>query len=233
MVEKITIVPSKVRGLGNILNPRAIDEYENYNSSLVVEDVDIEDFPYDSAFKICHEVLFNPPLDGTDEIVSWTQLVNKTEDGVFTSHGSYLDGGWDNSGLWRLEFDIAYTPSLYWTYIGLLICPVGMDEYDDSQICATTWEGKSTPVWRGSTLVNGPSSYNYSNPTEYHHYVIKKIADNLLKIEFDGNIWVYQCDTLNNYNRLTIGSRDNPANRNTGASILLKDITVWAWYNED
>ena len=176
------------------------------------------------------EIIFQPPLDGTDEITSWSGT-NSTYDGIYDAHGSRLTEGWDNSGLWQLEYDVAYsgTHTYLRGYIGTM--PISSGEpYGNGQpqFNLTTWEGDAYPRGPGATVV-GPVQYSYSNRKEFHHAIFRKTSETELEFEFDGNIWYYTIPELSTIPTLYIGARDNSASelaRSLGENILYKNIKV-------
>lgn len=177
------------------------------------------------------EVLFNPPLDGTDGITSWSGT-NKTENGIYTCHGSFLTEGWSNEGLWQLEYDIAYSGSghgINFGYVGAMpICSEEIKPFTDEKnktYSLTAWEGYALIYGLESTAV-GPTNYKYLNREEYHHAVLKKVAEDKLEYSFDGREWVITAPNLKNLTTLHIGARDNPASRSVGENIYYKNIKV-------
>ena len=183
------------------------------------------------------EIIFQPPLDGTDEITSWSGT-NSTHDGIYDAHGSILAEGWDNSGLWQLEYDVAYSGKNTYLqgYIGTMpICSGEPYGYGQSRLDLTTWEGDACPKGSGATVI-GPIQYKYSNRQEYHHAIFRKTSETELEFEFDGNIWYYTIPELPNISTLYIGARDNAASsfsRALGENILYKNIKVISLNKKD
>lgn len=174
------------------------------------------------------EVIFQPALDGTDTLSSWSGE-NSTYDGIYEAHGSILAEGWDNDGLWQLEYDVAYsgTHTYLAGYIGTMpICSGG--PYGGNNFSLTTWEGEAYPRGPGATVV-GPVQYKYSNRKDFHHAIFRKTSETELEFEFDGNIWYYTIPELPNIPTLYIGGRDNAVSefaRQKGENILYKNIKV-------
>lgn len=172
-------------------------------------------------------VLFNPPLDGTDSITKWTNMTNKTENGVFYTHGSFLTDGWSNEGLWILDFDVS-CPS--WRYIGLMpICSAEINPFTDakkSSYAYTTWEGINYGNGFNSSVVSQEGSPNITD-RNWHHYHIEKLSSTQLKIVIDSTYTaIVNVPNMVNHSILHIGSRDNPSSRNSGGIVELKNILV-------
>lgn len=185
-------------------------------------------YPSDKLVEKESPFLFNPALDGTDNITSWTSLTNKTEDGVFTSHGSFLTDGWSNDALWQLDFDYRYTDT---RYIGLMpICVSNINPFTDGKRDAyalTSWEG-GFPFSSGKvSWSESPSSWTKPSQTAWNHVTVKKTSDTGIEIILNDTYkWVGTLSVLPNWDILHIGSRDNPSDRNAGGSILYKNIEV-------
>lgn len=177
------------------------------------------------------DYLLVPPLNGTDTITKWTNATNTTGNGVFQSHGSYLSNGWDNTGLWQLDFDVKTS---WWKYTGLMpICVPAINPFTDaknSSYSITTWEGFTCPSGMGFTTVGTAPSYTKKTATNTtYHMTIKKIAPNRIKIILENNsayTWIRESSLLSNYSTLYFGSRDNPSSRNTGGVLQFSNIVV-------
>ncbi|WP_305514899.1 hypothetical protein [Methanobrevibacter sp. V14] len=175
-------------------------------------------------------ILWQPKLDGSDAITKWSSLTNKTENGVFTSHGSYLTEGWDNTGLWQLDADLSASNA---NYVGALICPVGTEPYTDSKLqIAKSWEGGS--LWSPLTTVENTFTKRMcSNKGSFSniHITVKKTASDTIEIlsshDPTGHLLI-QDSRINDYPRLSLGSRDNPCDRNTGGYYMWSNILVKA-----
>lgn len=180
-------------------------------------------------------ILFEPPLDGTDEITSWSGI-NKTYDGIYEGHGSYLTTGWSNEGLWELECDVAYSGGGTTGYVGIMpICSEEINPFTDAkgkEYALSAWEGQALVTGLNLTAV-GPINYKYSGREYYHHLVIKKVNDTKLEYYFDDNVWYITAPNLANLETLHIGVRDNPADRRSGFNILYKNIKVWSLNEEE
>ena len=181
-------------------------------------------------FTAC-KLLFEPPLDGTDGITKWNEATNKTEDGIYYGHGSYLTEGWTNERYWQLDFDVAYggTPERL-GYAGLMpVCSEEIKPFTDSKrkdYCLSNWEGQAMLGGLDTYIVEGPAQYKYSNITEYHHGTLRKIGDTKFEYYFDNNKWVFIAPNIKNLTTLHYGTRDNPNWRNAGYTILTKNIKV-------
>lgn len=173
------------------------------------------------------EVLFEPPLDGTDEITSWSGN-NSTYDGIYSAHGSFLTDDWSNEGLWQLDFDVAYSGSSL-GYIGIMpICSTEIKPFTDEKgknYALTAWEGMACLTGL-NVKVEGPINYKYTSRMSYHHGTLKKVAEDKLEYYFDDNVWYLTTDKLQNLSKLHIGGRDNPFDRDGGQNILYKNIKV-------
>lgn len=174
-----------------------------------------------------NKILLQPPLDGTDTIIKWTSGTNKTENGEFTSHGSYLAEGWENNGLWQLDFDYKYTSTYY---IGtMFITGEGISPFTDAKrntYTMTNWEGSFPPAFDGQ-YISSPSSWTKPSQTIYNHVTIIKTSENTFKIILnDIYEWEAIWNVMPNFDRFYIGSRDNPASRDVGGNIVYKNIIV-------
>ena len=178
-----------------------------------------------------NDYLFVPPLNGTDSITKWSTLTNTTENGVFQSHGSYLSNGWDNSGLWQLDFDVRTSS---WRYVGLMpFCDSAINPFTDAKnntYSVTCWEGFTCPGGMGFSNISAPSSYSKKTATNTtYHMTIKKTASNRVEFILENNsayTWVKESSLLANYSTLYFGSRDNPASRNSGGILQFSNIIV-------
>lgn len=174
------------------------------------------------------------PLDGSDRITKWTTATNTTADGVFTSHGSFLSDGWDNTRQWKLEFDYKYVSTQGLTefkYIGLLICSEEIAPFTDAKAVdygITTWEGGFG--WSGlgrNGWISQPESTPSVTQTDWTHCEIVKLSDTRLQITInDEFVWVGEFPNLVDLEVLHIGTRDNPSDRDTGSSIFFRDVEV-------
>ena len=212
-------------------------EYQTHNFFLALETSDeesevisIDDTkdPYEDDDKFSlGSVLFKPPLDGTDEITTWAGR-NSTQDGIYSAHGSFLTEGWSNSGLWKLEYDVAYSGDSY-GYIGIMpICSAEIKPFTDAknqEYSLSAWEGLACIYGLGSQA-EGPINYKYTGRRNYHHTIIKKIAEDKIEYIFDDNIWILTVPKLKNLSTLHIGARDNPMSRDDGQNVYYKNIEV-------
>ena len=181
----------------------------------------------ESNMIVLNEILFNPPLDGTDQITKWTNMTNTTGNGIFRSHGSFLTEGWSNTGLWQLDFDVQCDE---WWYVGLMpLCDARINPYTDakrSQYAATTWEGLSIPHGFGATWVK-TCSFSKIKDKNWHHVTMKKIASNQVQIFIDGGYeHIWQSDVFAGISELHFGTRDNQYSRDYGGIINFKNIIV-------
>ena len=179
------------------------------------------------------QTLFNPSLNGEDEITSWTTMTNTTSDGVYTTHGSFLTTGWSNEGLWELDFDCqgSYSSSNKYYYVGLMpVCSADINPFTDAErdnYAITTWEGFTYPNGLGKSSWDSEDIFTKINDGNWHHMKITKLTSTKLKIVLDNaSTAIGDFPNLANLSTLHIGSRDNPTSRNTGALILLKNIIV-------
>ena len=197
------------------------------DSEVISTDNTIEEIEADERFEP-GTVLFEPALDGTDSITEWAGE-NKTEDGVYIGHGSYLTEGWSNEGLWQLEFDVAYSTGGTRGYVGIMpICSAEINPYTDEKsadYALWAWEGMAAIKGLSSEII-GPINYRYSGRDFYHHAVLKKVAENKLEYYFDNQVWYLTTSKLASLSTLHIGIRDNPVYRESGDSILYKNIKV-------
>lgn len=204
----------------------ALESSDEESEVISIDETGQTDEEEDENFEI-GEVLFEPPLDGTDEITSWSGT-NKTEDGIYTTHGSFLTNGWSNEGLWQLTFDVAYTGSSL-GYVGIMpICSEEIKPFTDEKnksYSLTAWEGVA--CLNGlEAKVEGPANYVYLGRMSYHTAILKKVAENKLEYYFDDKVWYLTTDKLKDLDTLHIGSRDNPSAREFGQNVLYKNIKV-------
>lgn len=169
-----------------------------------------------------------PPLDGTDEITSWTSGTNNTANGIFTSHGSYLEPGWSNETLWKIEFDYKYTST---TYIGtMFLCTSDINPFTDAKrnsYAITTWES-SFPPGGSLTYTESPSSFTKPSQTTWNHISIEKLDDTTIQIILNNTYtWIGTLSVLPDWDTIYIGSRDNPSDRNTGGNIQYRNIIIY------
>lgn len=176
-------------------------------------------------------ILFQPELNGSDQITSWAGD-NKTESGEYICHGSYLTEGWSNEGLWELEYDVKYSKDGVYSYVGIMpICSEEINPFTDeknNKYSLSAWEAYACVKGLGSTII-GPNNYKYLLPGEYHHTIIRKIAEDTIIYIFDNKEWKLIVPELKNLTLLHIGARDNPANvtsRNIGEQVYYKNIKV-------
>ncbi len=176
-----------------------------------------------------YDYLCVPPLNGTDGITKWTSATNNTSNGVFNSHGSYLSNGWDNSGLWQLDFDVRTSN---WKYIGLMpVCSSEINPFTDAKVASyamTSWEGISFFGGMGlSSWDNYPSNFSKITSTNTtYHITIKKLSSTKVEIHIGDYVAIGNYNNLPNHSTLYIGTRDNPSSRNYGGVPQLSNIVV-------
>ena len=178
-------------------------------------------------------IMYAPKLDGTENITSWSSLTNKTEDGIFYSHGSFLTDGWSNEGLWELEFECMCTTS-NWKYIGVMpICMSEINPYTDAKrnnYALTTWEGFTYPSGFGTSpsYTNGGSFTKLKAANTWYKMKITKTSNTTLQITLNDTYTdiLTNLNNLPNATTLHIGTRDNPASRNSGDIIRFRNIVV-------
>ena len=172
-------------------------------------------------------ILFQPELDGNDEITSWYGT-NITEEGVYSGKGSFLTEGWDNSGLWELEFEVAYETGEY-GYVGHMpICSEEINPFTDAkgrEYSLFCWEGWACVEGMGIS-VHGVPNYKYQGRQYYHKGILKKVAENKLEYYFDENMWEITANKLPNLSTLHIGIRHNPNSGGGGTYVYYKNIKV-------
>ena len=170
----------------------------------------------------------NFELDGSEDITSWTSMTNKTENGIYYSHGSYLTQGWSNKGLWQLDFDVMTTS---WRYVGLMpICSEEINPFTDAKTtryAMTTWEGITYMGGLGSSVVSEDPMSKITSTNIWHHVTIKKLSATQVEIIINNTYHsIRNVPNLANLTTLHIGTRDNPASRNTGGIIQYKNINI-------
>lgn len=173
------------------------------------------------------DCLFVPKLDGTDSITSWTNMTNKTENGEFYSHGSFLTDGWSNDGLWELNYDVKCSS---WRYVGTMpLCSAEINPYTDAKnvnYSYVTWEGLTYGYGLGYSVVSQDPLTKITN-TNWHHYTITKLSSTQIKIVIDSTYTaIMNVPNIANISTLHIGSRDNPSSRNSGGIVEYKNIIV-------
>ena len=174
-------------------------------------------------------VLFE--LENGDTLVEWSGF-NSIDDGVYTGHGSYIQRGWSNAGLWQLDFDVKYNRNgdYHYFYVGTMpFCSEEINPYSDSKLndyAFVTWEKSVRPYGLDSICLEGPENYKYNNAEEYHHTTIKKISDTKIEYYFDNQKWVFSIAKLPNLETLHFGTRDNESSRKGGTTISYKNIKV-------
>ena len=164
-----------------------------------------------------------------DEIISWTTMANRCTNGLYEGHGSYLNPGWSNEGLWKLEFTYKYVNT---KYVGLMpICSAEIKPYTDGKngyYAISSWEGSFPPTGLGFTeWISQPSEFTNPPQDDWNDVVITKLSSTRLKIVLNGEYtWIGDFPNLANLTELHIGIRDNPASRNTGGYVVYKDVYV-------
>lgn len=174
------------------------------------------------------DYLFKPPLDGTDAITSWTSMTNKTEDGIYYSHGSFLTDGWNNEGLWQLDFDVC---SSNWGYVGLMpVCSEEINPYTDAKsknYAMTSWEGLAYFGGLDQTVISETTMSKITSLNTWHHVTIQKLNDLYCKIIINNTYEsIRRYNNLQNLSELHLGTRDNAYGRNEGGIIQFKNIKV-------
>lgn len=176
-----------------------------------------------------------PSLNGSENIISWNNYENNASNGIYTSHGSYLDVGWSNNSYWAIEFDYKYAikNGIIYTYVGLMpICSADINPFTDEKnndYAITTWEGNFGFNGLGR---DGWISSPTTNPTkeiqsDWTHLEIIKLSDTRLQIVINNTYeWVGEFPNLANLTTLYMGTRENPANRNVGSIIQFKNISI-------
>lgn len=155
-------------------------------------------------------------------------MTNKTENGIYYSHGSFLTDGWSNEGLWQLDFDIKATS---WVYVGPMpVCSAEVNPYTDAKranyAIMTCWEGLHYFYAIEYTIVS-ETSLSKIRDSNWHHVTIEKLTDTQFRIIIDEvNISIRDFPAIATLTYLHIGSRDNPSSRNYGGIIQYKNIKV-------
>lgn len=157
-------------------------------------------------------------------------MTNTTGNGIFQSHGSFLTEGWPNDILWQLDFDVSATN---WRYVGMMpVCSEEINPFTDSgteEYALSTWEGFTYPNRLSSTVVSADPYTKDTRANVWHHMTIEKLSNTQVKIILDEQyVSIINVPKLQNLSTLHIGARDNPANRNSGGIVLLKNIRVKA-----
>lgn len=213
---------------GTLINHRHINSNSPINrivitnsaSGVEMRDIKVKPLTY----------IYSPLSKSNASYISWTSGTNQIVDGVYTSHGSILSEGWDNNGLWQLDFDCRASSSQNY-YIGIMpICSSEINPYTDDKkdsYAIATWEGFTYPTGLGFTSWVSVDNHTKVKNTDWHHMTIIKKSETKLIIVLDNTyIAVGGFPNLANLTQLHIGSRDNPASRNIGDNILFKNITV-------
>jgi hypothetical protein len=173
---------------------------------------------------------WTPPLDGTDNITSWTTGTNTTSNGEYTSHGSYLTSGWANEDIWTLSFDYKYSAATK-KYVGLMpVCSSEINPFTDAKradYAFATWEGSFPFYGLGAEYTVSPDDFTMPDQTEWNHIDIIKLTSTKLRVVFNSEyVWECTVPNLANLSTLHIGSRDNPSSRNAGDNVIYKNIEV-------
>lgn len=200
-----------------------------YYSGKAVGDISIKaECMYLTKTYVLQDYLFKPPLDGTDAITSWTSMTNKTENGIYYSHGSFLNDGWSNEELWQLDFDVQTSN---WWYIGLMpVCSEEINPYTDAKsknYAMINWEGLTYFEGLDYTIISETTMTKITSTNIWHHVTIQKLNDTDCKIIINNTYEsIRKYNNLPNLSKLHFGTRDNPASRKNGGIVQFKNIKV-------
>lgn len=236
--QTVSIYEEYTPALGISSNKNIIQSGETANISLQLKDAEDGSLVRKSGvtielYKEIDGII--PPLDGTDRVSSWTTMANRTGNGIFRTHGSYLYNGWDNSRNWILEFDYRYAEGTAFSvprYVGIMpICSREMGMYTYAKLvdyAIACWEGDFGFTGLGRDgWISSPESTPSVVVTDWNHIIITKLSSTRLKIVLnDTYTWIGEFPNLANLETLCIGSIDNPQDRNRGSYVEYKDIIL-------
>lgn len=225
-------------GLGVTSDKSIIQSGETCNVTAQLKDADDGSLIRQANVPIKLYTVFNgisPALDGSESVVSWSTMDNLTGDGIFRTHGGYLDEGWSNTGLWVLDFDYRYVTGNFgnaFKYVGLMpICSEEINPVTDEGLvnyAIRCWEGGFGFDGLGrSDWITSPESTPSVTQTDWNHIQITKLSNTRLQIDLNATYtWIGEFPNLANLETLYIGSRDNPSDRNKGGYVEYKEIVV-------
>ena len=91
----------------------------------------------------------------------------------------------------------------------------------------TTWEGITYMGGLGSSVVSEDPMSKITSTNIWHHVTIKKLSATQVEIIINNTYHsIRNVPNLANLTTLHIGTRDNPASRNTGGIIQYKNINI-------
>ena len=158
-------------------------------------------------------------------------MTNTTGNGIFQSHGSFLTEGWPNDILWQLDFDVSFSA---WSYVGMMpLCSEEINPYTDAKVnsyALCKWESFTYPTQGlNCSVVSQDPHTPDKTANKWHHVTIIKLTDTQIKVILDNEYEaILNVPNLQNIQTLHIGSRDNPASRNSGGIMSFKNIRVKA-----
>ena len=157
-------------------------------------------------------------------------MTNTTGNGIYQGHGSFLTDSWPNDILWQLDFDVSANN---WQYVGVLpICSEETNPFTDpkrANYYMDIWEGFTYPSGLNSSVVSQDPYTKDSTWNRWHHMTVIKLSATQIKVILDEKYEsVMNVPNLQNISTLHIGVRDNPADRNHGGIVSLKNIKVKA-----
>lgn len=157
-------------------------------------------------------------------------MTNTTGNGIYQGHGSFLTDSWPNDILWQLDFDVSANN---WQYVGVLpICSEETNPFTDpkrANYYMDIWEGFTYPHGLNSSVVSQDPYTKDSTWNRWHHMTVIKLSATQIKVILDEKYEsVMNVPNLQNISTLHIGVRDNPADRNHGGIVSLKNIKVKA-----
>ena len=220
--------------------------HDEFDTSYMFSNENSKEFTFtitsDDVVKFETVIVTIPFLDGTENIISWSTLPNNTSNGVFTSHGSYLqDMGWDGANPWKIEFD--YKNS--YSFVGPMLCTSDINPFTDEKnrnYGFSAYQDNLPFNGAGVQWIISPSNYSYGsiNYREWAHVCIETVRDptqehfienDFIRLTVKQNnssyVWEGLMFSMRNWETIYLGTRDNPRQRNFGTPIQYKNIVVF------
>lgn len=173
-------------------------------------------------------ILYQPTLNGTETITNMSgksapTIVDNTltgERNATPSASGYLSEGWDNSGLWKCEFDVWYSGTETGAYL-----PSNTSTSRDTNLIMLT-SGGGLWTYNNTTASTSSNDFPISYNTWYH-VIIEKIDATSFKVTAGNTTKTYtnKATFLQNANKICIGV-DSWSNNIPPYYAVIKNIKV-------
>ena len=166
-------------------------------------------------------IIYQPSLDGTEQITTMSGQTTPTiSNNTLVGGSGYLTQGWDNTGLWKLEFEATGTSEG-----NGIVLHVGTTSIRDYNLIQLTNQS-SVYIYTGSSTTTVDDRYfpnqSSQNMLEYgwQKVTYEKINSTQIKITINGYSKTFTWSLLANYNTINIGVDS------WGGTAQLKNIIV-------